>query len=748
MRWPFRLRSDRDVPGAESTDQAVLRAVDPPSGPRTWARGPKLATIIRLRAPILSPFLTGPDIAGSRELLETAGGRDGPGDLGGRQTGVIVGLATVRRSAGLSWSPSQSELKLRRRRRRWALRWVGPDPDLPEQPALSSEQPGQTPAQLELSPEEPGLRPEQPELLPEQPAVRRRQPPVLAKRRPRPALTSVTPESVGAPVEPDRPFRSIGEFERMLAEMEADDAVGLAMLTGFSSSAAPPPTPVVPPPPQQSVRRLPRRTLAETRKRATSPLAPEPPAESAVEQQAVEASIEPTGEPVPDDPGYIEPSAGLDFDQPAQGEPEFAELQGAMPVWDEPRPAVAGADKAQSADPGADGPRPREPEFVAEEHVTGYELSAGKPRPLLHAANPSPVEDPIPQLREATQQGRRQLSDPAHPSGRKLSSEPTYPSEPGAHFTSASRPATLLYRSSLIATASPVSLLQEDRREADVVVVRVPGEVAGPVAARFGVTVDDVPVLRGPSVGVRAGAMSARAFSSEGAVYLPDEAGDLTEPGTQALLAHELVHVGQQQALGQEVPPADSWAGQRLEDAAVQTEQWFRTQSDSSTPLIHRRTSAQELHAPNAQVQRAPVEMMPLVEPGAGGGGVDWASSADEPLPDRYDLQQQAELPIGQPGSSAPGLPVSGFEWRITREPAGPRPGTDPAVLDRLGRLEDEVGQLQEDRSGDPAALFVGLEDPRLLSRLAERLYANFRHRLRGELLIDRERHGALADLS
>jgi hypothetical protein len=71
-------------------------------------------------------------------------------------------------------------------------------------------------------------------------------------------------------------------------------------------------------------------------------------------------------------------------------------------------------------------------------------------------------------------------------------------------------------------------------------------------------------------------------------------------------------------------------------------------------------------------------------------------------------------------------------------------------VLERLGRVETLVAALQDDLDEDePDAdeLFDRLVGTSVLDRLIERLYPVLRGRLRGELLIERERRGALTDL-
>ena len=93
---------------------------------------------------------------------------------------------------------------------------------------------------------------------------------------------------------------------------------------------------------------------------------------------------------------------------------------------------------------------------------------------------------------------------------------------------------------------------------------RVPPELVTAFRGSHGVDVSDVPVHRGDEAARQAQAIQAGAFTSGGEVFLPAEAGPLTEPTARAMLAHELAHVVQQRTLGSSLPdehtahPADA----------------------------------------------------------------------------------------------------------------------------------------------------------------------------------------------
>jgi hypothetical protein len=73
------------------------------------------------------------------------------------------------------------------------------------------------------------------------------------------------------------------------------------------------------------------------------------------------------------------------------------------------------------------------------------------------------------------------------------------------------------------------------------------------------------------------------------------------------------------------------------------------------------------------------------------------------------------------------------------------------SVDERLSVVEAKTQETYElvsdERDRGPERLLALLTDPGIVGRVAERLYPAVRRRLRGELLIDRERRGVLADL-
>jgi hypothetical protein len=85
-------------------------------------------------------------------------------------------------------------------------------------------------------------------------------------------------------------------------------------------------------------------------------------------------------------------------------------------------------------------------------------------------------------------------------------------------------------------------------------------------------------------------------------------------------------------------------------------------------------------------------------------------------------------------------LEVDGEQWTLPTPNLAP--DADDDLQDRVSDLEAVVGELQR----KPIDRDTHLEDAGTIRRLADRVYPVVRGRLRGELLIERERRGTLAD--
>ena len=255
----------------------------------------------------------------------------------------------------------------------------------------------------------------------------------------------------------------------------------------------------------------------------------------------------------------------------------------------------------------------------------------------------------------------------------------------------------------------------------------VPYDLADTLRRMHGVDVSDVLISRAPEAGQRARALGARAFTADGEIVLPPEAGPIERPRTQALLAHELTHAAQQRALGSTLPPEDSVAGAALESAAVAVERRVLGQEhhvragsiaqvggirpDQQQPLFHapRPAPAWSAAESGGMIQRQTEEI---------GGGT--------PAGDTFDpfglLPQQSAAPV-------PDLMLD----------AGPLTDQTVAPDVELALARNRLLELAEQR-------LLDLNDPIAVGELAEGVYKRIRARLQRELLIDRERSGLLSD--
>ncbi len=260
----------------------------------------------------------------------------------------------------------------------------------------------------------------------------------------------------------------------------------------------------------------------------------------------------------------------------------------------------------------------------------------------------------------------------------------------------------------------------------------MPSDVRAMVEASTGAPLDGVPVHRGPDVAATASELSARAYTTEGEVHLPDEHGPLNSGPARALLAHELTHVAQQRALGSALPPEGSVAGAQLEADAVQNE---RGAVEHGTQL--------------SPIHDGPRAMVPSTR--------SWDQPAPEaqPVPSAVDLPlapQRAPLPTAaaDPATAAiaAGVAASSGDGSIHFAPPGQKAtaAQAPAGVQRAVELEQvapAVGGAGGDEGGDEEDE-VGKEQE--LDALAKRLWPRLNERLRGDLLVAKERAGELVE--
>jgi hypothetical protein len=232
----------------------------------------------------------------------------------------------------------------------------------------------------------------------------------------------------------------------------------------------------------------------------------------------------------------------------------------------------------------------------------------------------------------------------------------------------------------------------------------------------------DVTALSGDSAPVRidrsaAGAaaaaeLHANAFTSGGTIVLPAAHGPLDRGRGRALLAHELVHVGQQRRLGADLPHESSTAGRQLERDARSAERL-----------------AEQATTPGSQLPGMPLARRHEQGP-----------SEVTPRPPGLPLE------VGQAVDSA--VTLAGMGAMRASGEALSMPTALPTAM--LGAVDGASPPQRADASDPPRAgpaALVGaalLDDPSELDELAHKLYERIRHRLGREILLDRERSGLL----
>lgn len=286
----------------------------------------------------------------------------------------------------------------------------------------------------------------------------------------------------------------------------------------------------------------------------------------------------------------------------------------------------------------------------------------------------------------------------------------------------------------------------------------VPADLVASFRADLQVDVSDVVVHRGPAVTRAARSLAARAFTVGGQVFLPDDAS-ANAHDERALLAHELVHAVQQRALDSALPSENSVEGMRLEAEAVAAEQWIRGERPVPPALVHR-PAVRPIVPDLASYARAMTEQL-----GGSMTGVPTlqradtatlsASGATPAMAGDREMPDHSVVPVA-PVVSADGwsVPIDAshghtVSWSNDRRPGEPEGGQQPepnalhAAVARIDDLEHELADVRNRIDGRPSS---SVDTHYELDQLAERLYRFVRARLRGELIVDRERAGVLTD--
>jgi hypothetical protein len=231
-------------------------------------------------------------------------------------------------------------------------------------------------------------------------------------------------------------------------------------------------------------------------------------------------------------------------------------------------------------------------------------------------------------------------------------------------------------------SSRPLSPLSESAAEL------VPFAVKSVVEQAVGTHLPSVAVHRGGQSTEAARAIQAQAFTDHGEVHLPGHHGSLDSGPARALLAHELVHVAQQQRLGEARPPEHSPAGRQLEAEARAVEQAV-ARADGPLPL--HQAPKQSRFADPAQA---------ALDAGVGRRAPDGSIVFDS----------------APPGAPEPPSPVT-----------APTP-SNPQRAVTINEMETRVGTADDTSMLSAAVL--------------EKIFADVVRRLKAELRLERQRHG------
>jgi len=324
--------------------------------------------------------------------------------------------------------------------------------------------------------------------------------------------------------------------------------------------------------------------------------------------------------------------------------------------------------------------------------------------------------------------------------------------------------------------------------------IPVPPEVRRAVTEAAGSAPDTALVHMGEHAHGQASALNAEAFTRDGEIFLAADA-QLDSPRGQALLAHELTHVVQQQGQSMPMPDETTDKGRDHEKAAMNVERAIAEPPRASEPVdLHHAQGAQQtsgaepVNVPpgvqrkarmNPSIQddddRVSMPPTPALEPAH-------ASVLQPTLKEQVDLVHAGKAPgVDQGAAEAVGL--GGVQRPRPASAARPEAGTSLAVPTNLatvtpsavtpapsaqssgggsGNQGSSSRETSEVSRPEPSALEKGIgyftrmtsapaaapqdeESERGdLERQADSLYPLIRSRLRAELVRDLERRGRL----
>jgi hypothetical protein len=299
----------------------------------------------------------------------------------------------------------------------------------------------------------------------------------------------------------------------------------------------------------------------------------------------------------------------------------------------------------------------------------------------------------------------------------------------------------------------------------------VPADVRSEVESAVGQDLSGVPVHRGEDSADAAKALQAKAFHTGGEIHLPEKHGSMSSGEGRNILRHELTHVAQFRRSGGTTPNENSPQGQALEEEAKQVAGSLGSGSRPAAPLRPVSVGGSSAPSGSSSPQRLADPALSHARPAAGVGtsGAPGAarpgSSGAGPTIPPFAQQAAIAAEVRQAAlSSGLARPSGGggvsFASPLQDDDGGPH-------HTGIQRLADDAPPSSADAASPagsgPAsnvtasALAAGAStgasaaSPSLdgagLDELAGRLYDRIRLRLRRELLVDRERAGALQDL-
>jgi hypothetical protein len=248
---------------------------------------------------------------------------------------------------------------------------------------------------------------------------------------------------------------------------------------------------------------------------------------------------------------------------------------------------------------------------------------------------------------------------------------------------------------------------------------QVPGQVREHTPSAPAAWATDAPVrIDRSSAGASAASdLRANAFTSGDTIVLPASHGPLDSGRGRSLLAHELVHVGQQRRLGTALPHEGSAAGQQLEQEARSAERLVETTPTARMPAS------------------TPASGLPLARPGAP------STSQASPVPaggSNAEVQRAVDGALTLAGRGTSGGGGSESASLAARTPMMTA-STDDHLVGTQRASTDPAPTTSQPSGGTRG------QDDQELDELARKLYDRLRLRLGRELLLDRERSGLLS---